>query len=87
MVEAELSTLFTDAQVVGMQGWDGAYLLTTKDADKIGLAISRFCAKHPDARPRYDVTLADADLARLLWLDWWTRHTLTTCNLPTFYIR
>lgn len=82
-----LTTLFTDAEGVEIMVWDGAYLLTAADGAKVSLALSKFRDKHPDAKPRYDFTLNDAHLARLTWLDWWFKHTLSTCNVPTFHIR
>lgn len=76
----------------------GAFRITTAHHAKIAAALESWRASHPGAVPGWDPNADeftgaiadpkyDSNLARLMWLEWWFRHALATCNVPTIYNR
>lgn len=77
----------------------GAALLTKRHHEVIAAALDRYRAAHPDARPGWREVVAgghyfngpwkpetenlDGNLARLVWMEWWTRWVLANCKIPT----
>jgi hypothetical protein len=85
--EVGLYDFFYDSRGNLHAGHPGCIGLTKEDADAISAALTRYRAKAklppgfegwgykgPD---RYD-----AWLARLIWLDWWTRWAVENCETP-----
>jgi len=77
----------------------GAALLTKEHHAQIAAALVRYRTEHPEARPGWmehteggdffcgpwdpETVGLDGNLARLMWLEWWTRWALANCKVPT----
>jgi hypothetical protein len=84
-----------------MRRHPGIHELTQDHAIQIRAALDRWKARYPNAEPgftgflkcsapgepSYESECANANLARLLWLDWWVQWALANCEHPAIYNR
>lgn len=84
-----LYDLFCDERGHLHAGHPGCYGLTSDMVDEIGAALERY-RKIASLPPGFmgwewrdgDPITHDANLARLIWLDWWARWALENCETP-----
>lgn len=89
-VEAGIEELFYHPEFGLLRPHPGTRLLTTGHRDIIKLARRNWEADHPNAVPGFweddEPTEAekdyDANLARLIWLDYWISWTVENCEFP-----
>jgi hypothetical protein len=89
VAEAGLQTLFFSPETGLFAQFPGCAALTQAHLAEVRVAVETFRGRHPAAAPRFawderDLP-ADADLARLLWLEWWMGWALTHCQNPAIY--
>lgn len=72
-----------------LQNHPGFAAINQHDVDFVSVALDKYKTKHPEARPRFSdwggnggATEADANLARLIWLDYWMRWAVKNCERP-----
>ena len=86
-----VADLFNGRNPPLIPSYPGVAPLTREHADRFDAALVAFRAHHPSAIPRFsadmmghgeDIGPHDAHLARLVWLAWWTRWAVESCEHP-----
>jgi hypothetical protein len=89
-----------DARYCGLMGeHPGCSMLTKRHHAVIAAALDKYRTEHPTAVPGFARYVHkpsgsvlvdehyDANLARLIWLEWWVRWALANCKVPAIYNR
>ena len=72
---------------VEISGHPGIFNLVDGDLARINQALEVYQVRYPDIAPAFGESDEAADLARLLWLRWWVKWALDTCESPALYNR
>lgn len=75
-----LEALFFDPHTGLMRQHPGCAFLTPDHLAAVEAAVKRYQTRHPGAVP--GLATGHYDLVRLLWLEWWMRKALDTCEVP-----
>lgn len=72
-----------------LQNHPGFAAINRHDADFVSAALFAYHAKHTNATPGFndwngngDATNEDANMARLIWLEYWMRWAVENCERP-----
>ncbi|SRR6266851_5653437 len=84
---AGLHSLFFNKKHGLMREHPGHAELKSWHAEEIARALSSFKERYPHATPHFDdgAMPEDANLARLIWLDWWVKWALEHCEHAGIY--
>jgi hypothetical protein len=80
--ETGLMDLFFNKEKRLMREHSGCFPIANEHGIAIHQALVKYQNSHPDAQPRFNSSIEDAHLARLVWLDYWVIKTLETCPKP-----
>lgn len=80
--DAGLYALFFDKERGLMREHPGMAALTVDHHATVRAALASWREAHPDAGPRFGGDIGDANLARLMWLDFWIGWALDNCERP-----
>ena len=99
--ETGLTELFYSEESGLLREHPGCVVLTSDHLTEIAAALDRYRTMHPGARPGWrehidggdwlrgpfkpETEGLDGNLARLIWLEWWTRWALANCKVPALW--
>lgn len=71
---------FDNGHLIG--GHPGARLVTQEMVDVVRCELARWRLVNPDVAPEFNNNEEAADLARVIWLDYWLTWALKNCETP-----
>lgn len=99
--ETGLTELFYSEESGLLREHPGCVVLTSDHLTEIATALDRYRTMRPGARPGWREPIdggdwyrgpfkpetegLDGNLARLIWLEWWTRWALANCKVPALW--
>lgn len=71
---------FYEGHLIG--GHPGVRLVTAELVGAVSSALAAYRVRFPNAEPKMEVDDESADLARIVWLDYWLTWALANCETP-----